>query len=328
MLQGNKRYICGKGGQPFAPAAETTYMNLINFRNISCFLPAVFRLLCFALIFAGCATPEDVNRTQYDINLLNAEVKDIKEKISSPLQKEELDRNLQEIQGTQESTAKTVSDLLIQFQSLSAEFRILTGRFEESRYYSEKNYAEMKAEKEKLAAQLKDMELAIDDLKKRVAPAEKIEETKDVQGSEKKETGMPEGKKEVQKADVKDAYMAGYQVFKEGKTAEAREKLTSLLKDYPGNEYSDNARFWIAESYYKDKQYEDAILAYEELLKKNPKSDKAPGALWKQGLSFYALKDDKTGRIILEKLIDQFPKSEQALLAKKKIGKTIPPKKK
>jgi tol-pal system protein YbgF len=291
-------------------------------------------------MFAGCATTEDVNRTQYDINMLNTEVKDIKEKLSSPLQKEKLDKNLQEIQNTQESTAKTVSDLLIQFQSLTTEFRVLTGRFEESRYHNEKNFSEMKAEKEKLAAQLKDMELAIDDLKKKVALTEKIssppqkeeakavEEKKDVSEPEKKETEKTEGKKEVQKGDVKDVYMAGYQAFKEGKTAEAREKFIALLKDYPDSEYSDNARYWTAESYYKDKQYEDAILAYEELLKKNPKSDKAPGALWKQGLSFYALKDDKTGRIILEKLIEQFPKTEQARLAKKKLGNSIPPKKK
>jgi TolA-binding protein len=50
--------------------------------------------------------------------------------------------------------------------------------------------------------------------------------------------------------------------------------------------------------------------------------------LWKQGLSFYALKDEKTGKIVLEKLIEQFPNSEHAPLAKKKIGKTTPSKKK
>ncbi len=77
--------------------------------------------------------------------------------------------------------------------------------------------------------------------------------------------------------------------------------------DYSKNEYSDNARFWIAESYYKDGNYEDAILAYEELFKKNPGSDKESGAMLKQGLAFYALKDRKTGKIILEKLMDKYP---------------------
>ncbi|MBI5098860.1 MAG: tol-pal system protein YbgF [Nitrospirae bacterium] len=339
-------------------------MRLKNLKNSLFILSAVFCLLCSVLIFTGCATTEDVNRTQYDTNLLKTEVRDIKEKLSSPLQKEKLvtlDKKLQEIQSTQELTSKSVSDLLIQFQSLTTEFRVLTGRFEESRYYAEKVSTEMKSEKEKLAAQLKELELSIDDLKKRVALAEKIaspdlkeeanpaeekktveeaktvEETKKAQESEKKGLEKPEDKKEAQKTerkkeitktDVKDVYLTGYQAFKEGKTAEARENFMSVLKDYPDNEYSDNARFWMAESYYKEKNYEDAILVYEELLKKNPKSDKASGALWKQGLSFYALKDEKTGKIVLEKLIEQFPNSEQALLAKKKLGKTPPSKKK
>jgi tol-pal system protein YbgF len=331
-------------------------MKRINLKNSYCFLSSVLCLLCSALLLTGCATTEDVNRTQYDTNLLKTEVRDIKEKISSPLQKEKLDaldKRLKEIQSTQESTSKTVSDLMIQFQSLASEFRVLTGRFEESRYNTEKNSAGMKDEKEKLAAQLKEMEASIDDLKKRIMQTEKAppasikEETKesDEKGAVEESKAAEEGKlaagtKKAQetekkneenkapKQDVKDVYLAGYQAFKDGKTAEARVKLTSVIKDYPDNEYSDNARFWIAESYHKEGNYEDAILTYEELIKKNPKSDKVPGAMLKQGLSFYALKDNRTGRIILEKLIEQFPNSEQAKTAKKKIGKPAPSKKK
>lgn len=315
------------------------------------------------LLLTGCATTEDMGRMQWDINELKSEIKDLREKAPTPVQREKLDKQLLELQNSQDLTAKTVSDLMIQFQSLTTEFRILTGRFEESRYYAEKSSAEMKGEREKLMAQLKDMELAIDDLKKKIEavdkaaspsakeeekPAEdkkaaeetkkdqepgkkdstKPEDKKEAQQAEKKEPEKTEGKKEAPKTDVKDVYMAGYQAYRDGKTAEAREKFNSVLKDYPANEYSDNARFWTAESYYKDKQYEDAILAYEELIKSNPKSDKVPGALLKQGLSFYALKDETTGRIVLEKLIEQFPNSEQALTAKKKLGKSAPQKKK
>jgi len=298
-----------------------------------------------------------VNRAQYDTNVLKSEVRDIKAQLSSSPQKEKLgefNKRLKEIQNAQESTSKTVSDLMIQFQSLASEFRVLTGRFEESRYYAEKNTTGMKEEEEKLTARLKELEQSIDDLKKQVMPAEKVqpdsvkeeskaaEETGAAENNKAAENGKPvTGTEEVQKAekktdeksapqkkDVKDVYLAGYQAFKDGKTAEARTKLTSVLKDYPVNEYSDNARFWIAESYYKDGNYEDAILTYEELLKKNPKSDKVPGAMLKQGLSFYALKDERTGRIILEKLIKEFPKSDQAKIAKKKIGKSSPSKKK
>jgi tol-pal system protein YbgF len=277
---------------------------------------------------------------------MRSELKAIKEKTPTQVQREKVDKNLQEVQAAQESTARSVSDLLVQVQSLTNEFRILTGRFEETRYYADRNSAAMKEEKEKLAAKIKEMEAAIDEVKQKISLLEKPEPSADQEGLKQPDEGKtgegltktqePEGKepektedvKEARKPDVKDIYMAGYQAYKEGKTVEAREKLSSVLKDYPGNEYSDNARFWIAESFYKDGNYEDAILAYEEIFKKNPKSDKVPSALLKQGLAFYELKDAKTGKIILDKLIETYPDSEQAKAARKKIGKPAASKKK
>jgi len=303
--------------------------------------------MALVMTLAGCATPQEVNKVQFEVNVLRAEVKDLREQVSSPLHKEKidsLDRKLQDLQNTQDSAAKSVSDLLVQIQSISSEFRVLTGRFEESKYYSEKTATEVTAEKERLAAKLRQMELLIDDLNKRLSQMELSgkeevkpgEEMKPVdegkpagelkKPQEEKKEQPPDAGKEIQ--DVKDLYLAGYQAYKEGRTVEAREKLSSVLKDYPENEYTDNARFWIAESFYKDGNYEDAILTYEELLKKNPKTDKAPAALLKQGLAFFALKDERTGRIILEKLVEKYPKSEQAQTAKKRLGKAASPKKK
>ncbi|MBI5740692.1 MAG: tol-pal system protein YbgF [Nitrospirae bacterium] len=330
--------------------------------NIYFNLRPLFFILLSSLILSGCvATTDDMGRMQWHINELRTEIKNIKEKTPEQLQlqREKLDKDIREIQKAQESATKSVSDLLLQLQSLTSEFRTLTGRFEEARYYSEKNSAEMKAEREELTSKLRDMETALDDLKKKMSqletaePSAKQDEAKQEEGLKGPDAGKTteadtasgegkaaedisatqgpekaEGPAETPKPDVKDIYMTGYQAFKDGKTGEAREKLASVLKDYPDNEYADNARFWIAESYFKDGNYEDAILAYEELLKKNPRSAKVPDALLKQGLSFYSLKDEKTGKIILEKLIQDYPDSDQAAAAKKKIGKPAPSKKK
>jgi tol-pal system protein YbgF len=103
------------------------------------------------------------------------------------------------------------------------------------------------------------------------------------------------------------------------------------MKEFPQDELADNAQFWIAETYYGEKDYETAILAYEAVLKKYPKSEKAQGALLKQGFSFVEIGDKKTGKTILDKLIEIYPESREAELAKKKIEeieKSIPKKKK
>lgn len=286
------------------------------------------------IIILGCATPEDLGRMQWDINDLRAEMKKLKQS-SGPSKTPEAERKLLEVAERQEATSKTLSDLLIQVQSLTSELQALNGRFEEARFAAQQNSAELQGSKDILAGKINELEQSVNELKKKVselqasaAAAAAADKSADTGQTEK---GAPE-KSSAGKADaakIKDLYMSGYQAFTQGKTAEAREKLSSLVKDFPDNEYSDNARFWIAESYYKDGSYEDAILAYEELFKKHPKSSKIPGAMLKQGLAFFELKDKKTGEIILNKLIEKYPDSEQARLAKKKLGMTrVPPKKK
>lgn len=288
-------------------------------------------LFCFLLLtstlFSGCATTQDVNKVQYQINELHSEVVKVKQKYEAiPTER------IQTIDEEQKATSKALSDLLIKMQGLASDIQVLTGRFDEVKYFSEKNLKELTESKNSLIAQIKETETAVKDLKGKLTLIESEfsgeiqrlrEEIKKAEES-KIEKQKEESKKEEQpaKKDAKDIYMEAYGDYKSGKTQEAREKFKSILKDYPESEYTDNARYWIGEAYYKDKDYENAILAYDELLRKNPDSNKTPDALLKQGLAFYAIKEDDLGKITLEKLIKRFSGSEQAKIAKKKLEET------
>jgi tol-pal system protein YbgF len=301
--------------------------------------------LCSVLIISGCASTEDTGRLQWDINELRTEVNNIKKTTKSTARLEKINKQLDDLEEAQKSTGQTLSDLMIQVQTLSSEFQVLTGRFEESRYFSEKSSSELIESKDQLLAKMKDIEFELAEIKKkrdqarvlaeqakkeeaeRAAQLKKAEEAKKAQKIVVKRVKKPVAKKEESNSAVKDTYMTAYQDFKEGNIADAREKFQSVLNDFPENDYSDNARFWIGETYYKEGQFEDAILAYQELFDKNPKSDKVPGAMLKQGLAFYALKDQKTGKIILERLIEKYPDTEQAKMAVRKMKKpSVPPK--
>lgn len=308
-------------------------------------------MLFFLTVLTGCASTEDIGKIQWDINHMRSDIKELKQATPITYQKNELDRKLSAIEERQKASAGTVSDLLIQSQSMTSEFQMLTGRFEEIRFFSEKSLSELTESKEILNAKVKELETAVQDLnsqlaelKKAIAESEearnKAEESRKTAEAEREkkarvaeratqqEQNRPSSAATSTKTKIKDIYMEGYQALRDGKTAQAREKFNSLLDNYPKNEYTDNARFWIGEAYYKEENYADAILAYEELFKNNPDSDKVPGAMLKQGLAFYAIKDEKTGKIILEKLIEKYPESEPAKLAKKKITKpSVPPKK-
>lgn len=281
---------------------------------ISCF---------FILIFiAGCATSDDVGRVQWEINDLRSEIRAIKEKTESINAGLPGEKAIIELEESQKATSRSVADMFMKTQELSKEIQRITGRLEEVQNSSGKSMKDS----EQITSEVNRIKILIEEMEKRLSKLETSpvfskagtgEESKAAQAEEKKQA-VP---------DAKDAYLSAYESYKAGKTKEAREAFTTMLKDYPENEYSDNARFWIAESYYKDEDYEEAILTYEEIFKKNPESEKIPGAMLKQGLAFYALKDAKTGKLILERLIERFPDSEETKSAKKKLKESVPSKK-
>ncbi len=277
----------------------------------------------FALIFiTGCATSDDVGRVQWEITDIRSELRAIKEKTESIKAGLPEEKTIIEMEESQKATARSVADMFMKTQELSKEVQRITGRLEEAQFSAGKSLKDS----EQLTSEVNRIKTLVEEMEKRLAKLEtppaaakenKEEETKAAQTEEKKQAAP----------EAKDVYMAAYELYKTGKTREARESFSAMLKDYPENEYSDNARFWVAESYYKDRDYEDAILAYEELLKKSPESEKIPGAMLKQGLAFFFLKDAKTGKLILEKLIERFPDAEETKSAKKKLKESAPSKK-
>ena len=198
------------------------------------------RMLClvFSIIFVtGCVTTEETNRMQYQINTLRAEVKKITRKSKSietqfPGQQKQFNEKVQELEEAQQAAAKTVSDLLIRIQYLATEVQMLTGRLEEARYHSEKNSSELKENKEMLSAKMKQLDTMVEDLKKRLAGPAPVAAPKEEPGKteaaaehkddnnvkEVKKESDPEAAIEKEKADVKDAYMAAYEAYKEDRT--------------------------------------------------------------------------------------------------------------
>jgi TolA-binding protein len=86
---------------------------------------------------------------------------------------------------------------------------------------------------------------------------------------------MKEGQsaKSAAPADKAAGYEAAYNAFKNKRYREAREKFEAFVKQSPKDELADNAHFWIGETYYGEKDFEGAILAYETFLKKYPNSE-------------------------------------------------------
>ena len=111
-------------------------------------------------------------------------------------------------------------------------------------------------------------------------------------------------------------YLKGLDSLKLGEVAAAREQFTRFLDQHPKHELAANAHYWIGETYYSEKNYESAILAYQDVIKNYPGKEKVVAAMLKQALAFNEIKDAKSAKFVLKKLIEGFPKSEEAKKAR------------
>jgi tol-pal system protein YbgF len=106
---------------------------------------------------------------------------------------------------------------------------------------------------------------------------------------------------------------------KGGDPKKGRETLSGFAAKYPDHKLIPNALYWKGEAFYAEKDFENAILSFQDVVDRYPQGEKAPDAMYKQGLSFLALKDTKNARILLDLVPKKYPKSKAAEMAKKKL---------
>ena len=284
------------------------------------FKSAVYCLLLtsYCLLF-GCASITDFEALRSEMNQLRRDTFDIRKDVNDMKGKTEDVIKGEDFQAFRESQAELHSRVL----EISKDLQLLTGRFDENKYSIEKFLRDSSSETNLFKAELTNIEGQIKDIKEKLNALEIRSKEAGKQAEEpKKEPLQPRSPSSPEPSVLKDKgamYEAAYDAFKSKRYKEAREKFEAFIKEYPQDELTDNAQFWIAETYYGEKDYEGAILAYEVILKKYPKSDKASGALLKQALSFIEIGDRKTAKTILEKLLESYPESKEVELAKKKI---------
>ncbi|MFN3479338.1 MAG: tol-pal system protein YbgF [Thermodesulfovibrionales bacterium] len=275
---------------------------------------------CFVLfLITGCVTTSDFDSLRNDVNFLKRETFELR-KETSDLRKDINSLKEQSTGVVKEESFNAIREsqtmLLSRISDLSKDLQILSGRFEESKFFIDKSFKEWNTEKELMRGQINSLEARLKELNDKIT---KLSEQKPLptQGPEESQkTERPS--EEKREGEPLKAYEQAYELYKEKKYKEARDRFNHFLKDFPKSDLADNAQFWIGETYYAEKDFEGAILAYENVIKNFPQSEKLPGAMLKQGMAFLELGDKKTAKVIFERLIEKFPDSKEAEAAKKK----------
>ncbi len=272
------------------------------------------------LVLLGCASTKDVQVLDKELDKLNSQI--------NTLQKEN-DSAKNEISNLKAENQKLKTDLSLRLENLQSEMLILTTGIEEYKELLKKPSKEIDRIKEEMEGRLKILE------ERRKTQEEKIKEIEDrLKGSDAKMVGSTskpvESEKSIPAKEVPselrgvstgmgDLYKDAYETFHKGDLEGARRKFEAFLKQYPNTELSDNAQFWIGETYFLKKDFERAILEYEKAMVKYPEGDKIPAALFKQALAFLELGDKTNARNLLKRVIEKYPHSDQAEMAKRKL---------
>ena len=235
-----------------------------------------------------------------------------------------------------DSVRSTLADTRANLQQMQQELEALKEKVEEVRYQLDRQIGQSTREGDQRIKNMESRMAKVDEdlkaqgafLKSREEDLKVIREALKMAPGEKETAASGEAatssefvqeKPPAESDAVKKDYEAAWKLLerKDYRTAIARFK--EFIKKHPQSEYADNAQYWIGESHYALREFDQAILEFDAVRRKYPKGDKVPAALLKQGFAFAELGDKVDARLILQELIDRYPQSQEAAKAKQKL---------
>lgn len=119
--------------------------------------------------------------------------------------------------------------------------------------------------------------------------------------------------------DATAVYNEAFAALKDGRYAESARRFQSFIDQYPDNELTGNAYYWLGESYYVTQNYQIAEQSFRTLLTRFPGSQKAPDALLKVGYSQYEQKQWDQAEATLNQVVQTYPDTTVARLAQGRL---------
>lgn len=260
----------------------------------------------FALSLAGCVTQGDLQDVSRDMEDMKTRLAQVQKEMSAVRSEtgEKVTTAMQGYRSDLDAVRKQQADLQATLDSTKVDLQVMTGKVDESTTL-------VKKPQEEIGLLREDLERRLSGVEDRLTKLEK--------GFEEVQKKLAEPPAAPAAKTPEELYQQALDTFKAGKFAEAREMFTGFAKKYPASDMASNAQYWIGETYYSEKNYEQAILEFQDVIKKYPNAGKVPAAMLKQGMSFFAIGDDKSAKYVLKKLVGEYPLSDEAKTASTKL---------
>ena len=260
-----------------------------------------FVLIVGLTILKAYPASKEIIRLQADVTLLQQQIRDLQKSFDSQGavlktlveqlsdQIGVLKKSIEEVKGSNQQTQATVSaridSITGQFSSLNSGLDVVLDKIS------------------KLSQQLAETKTKVESLD---TPPPTI-----TNSATPPRTGPP---------SPEELYNAAYADFIKGSYDLAKQGFEEYLKHYPDTELSDNAQYWIGESYYVQRKFSDAVQAFDKVIQNYPKGDKSPAAALKKGYSLLEMKNTEAGIKELRGVIQKYPNSDSAQLARDRLN--------
>jgi tol-pal system protein YbgF len=270
----------------------------------------IHRVLLIALFSFGasaCAQPQQ-------IELLEREQRRIRSDHAS-------------IHNEVESMRSSLADTRANMQQLQREFSALKERIEETRYQvgrqigqssrdGDQRVKDLEARVAKLTEGFKTQEGQLKAREEELRELQKNIRQQPVAGSssaEKTEASAAENEA------VKTDYEIAWRALEKKDYRLAISRFKEFLQKHPKSKLAINAQYWIGESHYALREFDQAILEFDAVRSRYPQADKVPAALLKQGFAFAELGEKVNARLILQEVVEKYAQSPEAAQAKQKL---------
>ena len=121
--------------------------------------------------------------------------------------------------------------------------------------------------------------------------------------------------------NAKESFESSFELLRKGDYVSAEIALREYIKDFPMGSYTDDAKYWLAESLFSQDKFSEALDIFNEIIVEYPGSEKMMESILKSGFSYQELGDLSSAEAIFMRVIREYPNSSASSLAEERLKK-------
>ena len=119
----------------------------------------------------------------------------------------------------------------------------------------------------------------------------------------------------------KKEFESSFELLRKGDYVSAEIALREHINSFPNGPYTDDAKFWLAESLFSQNKYNEALGIFNQIINQYPDSEKMMESILKSGFSHQALGNLSAAESIFQRVIRDYPNSSASSLAEERLNK-------